>query len=36
MGWVALSIHCAMGDKQLTSVTLLLTRAKLQRGEGGA
>lgn len=33
---VALSIHCVMGDKQLTSVTPLLTRAWLHWGEGGA
>lgn len=43
VGCVALSLHCVVGDKQLTSVTLLLTWAQLhwergwvnERGAGG-
>lgn len=36
VGCVVLSIHCVVGDKQLTSVTPLLTRAELHREEGDA
>lgn len=35
VGCVALSIHCVWGDKQLTSVTLLLTRTRLRCDEAG-